>query len=49
MAISVGKLAVYTARLPTEIAMPLAPQSPMPRISSASVATSRSTSSDPRP
>ncbi len=39
--------AVYTASLPTEIRTPPTPQSPMPRICSASVATTRSTSSAP--
>ena len=40
---------VYTASLPTEMAIPLAPQSPIPKISWASDTTIRSTSSGPRP
>ena len=41
--------AVYTASLPTEISMPPTPWSPIPRMPSESVATSRSTSSAPSP
>ncbi len=41
--------AVYTASLPTEISIPPTPWSPIPRMPSESVATSRSTSSPPSP
>ncbi len=46
---SMPPAAVYTASLPTAMPIPPTPQSPMPRIAPASVATIRSTSPGPSP